>query len=93
MLLSAHSKFPPGLRLLPKDYLILIHVDHHRGQPYDQWPDDLKMRKAVEKLRRRGYIHRSYWPTKYTVTRRGFALVQWLKSFLEHVAANTPAEA
>ena len=77
------------MRLTQKDYLILLHVEQHRNQPYDQWPEELKMRKAVEKLRLRRYIRRSYWPIKFTITRRGFNLTQWLTTFFEHVAANS----
>ena len=83
---------PPGLRLTFKDCLILLYVEQHPSRPYDQWPVELRV-KAVEKLRRRGYLLRGYWPIKFTITRRGFSLVEWIKSSLEHVASSTASAA
>lgn len=87
----AHSKLPPGLRLTLNDCLILLHVEQNRNMPYDQWPQELKLHKAIEKLRRRGYLHRGYWPTKYGITKSGFSLVNWIKSSCEHVATSAAA--
>lgn len=63
-------------------------MEQHRNIAYDQWPQELRMPKAVEKLRRRRYILRGYWPTKYTITKAGYSLVKWIQSSLEHVASS-----
>jgi hypothetical protein len=91
VLQTAHSRLPPGLRLTLKDCLILLHVEQNRNMPYDRWPQELKLHKSIEKLRKRGYLHRGYWPTKYGITKSGFSLVNWIKSSCEHVATSAAA--
>jgi len=88
---TVHSELPSALRLTLIDCLILLYVDQNRNVPYDQWPEDLRKSKAVEKLRKRRYLHRSYWPTKYTVARAGFSLVKWIYTSLEHSSVSTAA--
>ena len=84
---TAHSKLPPALRLTFNDFLVLFYVEQYRNAPYSQWPNELKMPKVVDKLRRRGYVHRGYWPTKYSITRHGFSLVKWIRASIEHTNA------
>ena len=84
---TVHSSLPPGFRLTLNDCLILLHTEQHRNTAYALWPQGLKLPKAVEKLRCRRYLIRSYWPTKYNITRTGFSLVKWIHSSLEHAAS------
>ncbi len=86
----AHSKLPPGFRLTFNDCLILLYVEQQRKMPYAQWPEELRLPKAVEKLRSRRYLLRGYWPTNYTITKAGYSLVKWIQSSLEHSATSTP---
>lgn len=83
----AHSNLPPGFALTFKECLILLYVEQHRNQAYDQWPQELRQTGAVERLRRRRYLRRSYFPTSYNVTKQGYSLVKWIQSSLEHAAA------
>lgn len=66
-------------------------MEQHRNAPYDKWPVELKLPKAVEKLRRRRYLHRGYWPTNYSITRTGYTVVKWIISSIEHSSASTAA--
>ena len=68
-------------------------MEQHRNQAYDQWPKELRQPKAVERLRRNRYLLRSYWPTRYNITKRGYSLVKWIQSSREHVSTSTAAAA
>jgi hypothetical protein len=63
----------------------LLYVEQHWNVAYDQWPKELRLSRTVERLRRRRYLLRGYWPTKYTITRTGYSLVKWIQLALEHV--------
>lgn len=88
---TAHSKLPPAIRLTFNDCLVLFYVEQHRNAPYCQWPTELKMPKVVDKLRRRDFVHRGYFPTNYSITRTGFSLVKWIRASIEHTNANLAA--
>jgi hypothetical protein len=89
----AHSNLPPNFRLTFNESVILLYVEQHRNQAYDQWPQELKQPKAVERLRRNRYLLRGYWPTRYNITKRGYSLVKWIQSSREHVSSTAAAAA
>jgi len=88
----AHSKLPASFRLTLRDCIILFYAEQYRNAPYAQWPRDLKMNKAVDKLRRRRYLHRGYFPTKYNITQVGFSLVRWIRASIEHINTSTASQ-
>jgi len=88
---KAHAKLPPTFDLTWKDCAVMLYAEQFRCVPYEHWPREFKQPSVVEKLRKRRYLKRCYWPTVYVITRAGFSLVNWIKALLEHVSTRAAA--
>jgi len=86
---KAHAKLPPSFDLTWRDCAIMLYTDQYRCVPYDNWPREFRREDSVQKLRKRKYIRRHYYPTVYSITRSGYSLVNWIKSLIEHVSSHS----
>lgn len=84
------SNFPSKLRLTVDDFEVLLFANQNRLVDYIRWPEDLKKKATIAKLRNRGFLERRYFPVTYNVTRAGYTMIKWLRSALEH---NSPIPA
>lgn len=87
----ARSNFPSGLRLSAQDCETLLFIEKNPGLAYKMWPADYQSYQLVAKLRKRGWVKRSYWPTRFAVTRTGFNIVKWIAAAIEHGTPPTRA--
>ncbi len=79
---------PPGFDLLPVEAEILRYIEAHPGEDYEAWPRSVRLTRTVEAMRRKHYIRRKYFPTRYYLTRSGTSLTAWLKTLSEHRSAS-----
>lgn len=75
---------PPGLGVNPLEAEIILFAKHKPGLNYGDWPKELRIRRKVEPLVKKGLLRRAYFPDRYFLTIEGFNLAVWLTKLFEH---------
>jgi len=88
---TVRSNFPPSLHLALRDCELLLFVDHNPGLAYNHWPKDYQDSRVMTKLRKRRWVKRLYFPTRFSMTRSGYSIVSWIVSAIEHATAKSRA--
>lgn len=79
------------MHLALRDCELLLFVEHNRALAYNHWPKDYQDSRVMTKLRKRGWVKRMYFPTRYAMTRSGYSIVRWIMSAIEHATSKSRA--
>ena len=86
---SVLSSLPKSTQLRPVEAEILLFLEKSNSVPFDSWPQDYQLPHAMNKLRSVGLVRRRYEPYRFSLTRSGVTLANWLLAALSHAQNNS----